>query len=263
MTPWEALARNARIVSTSARMQILLIRRSPMAILTTIAMPTVLYIVTVSGQHRETALDKEKALAAVALSALWAATLWTSGGIMRWEIIEGTLGRNLTSRVDARVVILGKCLGASLFNLAALSVTSGVLAAVSHMRIPIGSMAFLLPTLALIAASGVGAGFALCTVFTLTRHAVQVTAALNYPIMILGGMLIPGNLLPGPLALAAKLISLSWSTQILTAITEGKNPPATAVVFLLLLTAVYYVIGQLLFTRIVRRARVKGTLDLE
>ncbi|WP_280243770.1 ABC transporter permease [Nocardia abscessus] len=263
MTLWELLSRNMRIMSASARMQILLIRRSPMAILTTIAMPTVLYLITVSGQNREAALSNEKALAAATLSALWAATLWTSGGIMRWEIIEGTLGRNLTSRVDARVVILGKCMGASFFNLAVLSLTSGFLAVVSDIRISVGSILLLSAALILIAASGIGAGFVLCTVFTLTRHAVQVTAALNYPIMILGGMLIPGDLLPGPLALPAKLISLSWATQILTAIAEGKNPPATAVVFLLLLTALYYVIGQMLFTRIVQRARVKGTLDLE
>ncbi|WP_043735189.1 hypothetical protein, partial [Nocardia asiatica] len=103
MTPWETFARNARIMSLSARMQILIIRQSPMALLTTIAMPTVLYLVTVSGQNREIPLSKKEALVAVMLSALWAATLWTSGGIMRWEIIEGTLGRNLTSRVDARV----------------------------------------------------------------------------------------------------------------------------------------------------------------
>ncbi|WP_043734249.1 hypothetical protein, partial [Nocardia asiatica] len=160
-------------------------------------------------------------------------------------------------------VIIGKCLGASVFNVTALCLTGGALALTSHIGIPAGSIPLLAASAVLVAASGIAAGFALCTMFTLTRHGVQVTAALNYPIMILGGMLIPAHLLPAPLALAAKLISLSWAYQVLTPIADGNSPPIAAVISLVLITAGYYAVGRLLFSRIVRRARVKGTLDLE
>jgi ABC-2 type transport system permease protein len=256
-----AAGRNLRIGAESARMQVLLVRGHPMVPLSTIVQPAVFLVIFLGRPGPARPAERAVTVIAVLLTCMWGATLWAAGGTLRREVADGTLARNLTGVSDPRLVIGGKCLGSTLLVLGLLSCTAGVTAALTGIRLSPGGALLLIPGLVLVAASGTALGFLLCSVFVLTRHAVHVTAALMYPIFILGGLLIPIRLIPWPLAWLSHLISLYWINQFLDSAAAGTfNPRAAALA--LVLTAGYFWAGSLLFTRVIDRARRKGTIDL-
>lgn len=257
----DAAGRSLRIVAESARMQILVVRGHPMVPLSTIVQPTVFLVIFLAGRSAQAPAQRADTVIAVLLSCLWGASLWAAGGTLRREVHDGTLARNLTGVSDPRLVVGGKCLGSTLLVLGLLLAVSAAALTVTGTSFRPGGVPWLLLGFVLLAASGTAMGFALCSVFVLTRHAVQVTAALMYPVLILGGLLIPAPLLPGPLAWLSHLISLYWAGQLLDSAAAGAFNPLAAL-WLALLTATYFWAGSRLFGRVIDRARRKGTIDL-
>lgn len=255
-------ARLGYILAASARMQILVIRSHAVIPLLTVAQPTVIYLVVSSGQSvSATGPQRSSLLIATLLTSLWGVTLWAAGGVLRREIFEGTLARNLTSVTDSRLVLLGKCFGSTLLAFGLLMGTGIVLAVAEDVRVRPGALPWLALGFCLVTISGTVLGFVLSSVFVLTRHAVRVTAALTYPVYILGGLLIPTALLPVQLAWISRLVSLYWANRFLGSSAEGR-PRLGDLAASGLLTAGYYAAGHVLFARIIRRARVRGTIDL-
>jgi ABC-2 type transport system permease protein len=257
----EAAGRNLRISAESARMQVLLVRSHPMVPLSTIVQPAVFLVIFLDRPGGTQPGQRAATVIAVLLTSMWGATLWAAGGTLRREVADGTLARNLTGVSDPRLVIGGKCLGSTLLVLGLLSCTTAVTAALTGIRLQPGSALLLFGGFVLVAASGTALGYMLCSIFVLTRHAVHVTAALMYPVFILGGLLIPVNLVPWPLAWLSHLISLYWINQFLDNAAAGIFRPR-AVVFSVILTIGYFWAGSLLFTQVIDRARRKGTIDL-
>ncbi|MFD5144340.1 ABC transporter permease [Streptomyces sp. NPDC058401] len=257
-----ASVRPLRVLATAARAQVLAVAGNPVTLLTSIAQPVVFYVL-VAARHPADSGDRAALLVATLLTSLWGATLWTGGGTLRREIAEGTLARTLTSTTDPRLVVLGKCLGGTLLILAGLLTTGTGLALADGITVPARALPALLLGSALVAVSGMAMGYVLASVFVLTRHAVHVTAALTYPVMIVSGLLIPVSLLPEPLPWFSLGISLYWANRFLAAAAGGADPPLWTLVPLVLLTVVYQLAGHLLFSRVVERARADGTVDRE
>lgn len=257
-------ARLGQILAASARMQILVIRSHAVIPLLTVAQPTVIYLVVSSGgSTAATPEQRSTLLIAVVLMSLWGVTLWAAGGVLRREIFEGTLARNLTSVTDARLVLLGKCLGSTFLSFGLLMGTGVVLALVEGVRIRPSALPWLALGFCFVTVSGTVLGFVLSSVFVLTRHAVRVTAALSYPVYIFGGLLIPTTMLPVQLAWISRLVSLYWANRFLDSAAVGGQPRLGDLAIGGLLTAGYYAAGHVLFARIIRRARIKGTIDLD
>lgn len=255
------VGRGYRILVSSARMQILQVRSHPAVSLTAIVQPAVYWLlVGLRGGHPGT--DSVSLLVRILLTSLWGSALWAAGGILRREIGEGTLGRNLASLTDPRLVIIGKCLGSTLLVLGVLVCSGTVLALATGTPVSLGGIPLLIGGLLVVALSGTAMGFALSGIFVLTRHAVHVTALLTYPVYIFGGLILPLSMLPGPLTWPSRLVSLYWAAQFLTTAARGIVPPLLPLLALAALTSAYYLAGHLLFSRVVRRARVKGTIDL-
>jgi ABC-2 type transport system permease protein len=257
----EAAARPLRIVAESARLQVLVVRTNPMVPLQTIAQPAVFLTVFLTEEGPVQPARRAATVIAVLLSCLWGSTLWAAGSTLRHEVANGTLARNLTSTTDPRLVVGGKCMGSTALVLGMLLCVSAVAVIITGISFRPGGVPWFVLGLVLVAASAAAMGFMLCSVFVLTRHALQVTAALMYPIYILSGLLIPTTFLPLPLAWVSRIISLYWANQFLDKAAAGVLGlrPMT---FLILLTIVYLWAGCLLFSRVVRRAREKGTIDL-
>ena len=97
--------------------------------------------------------------------------------------------------------------------------------------------------------------------FVLTRYGPQVTAFLTFPVILLGGMLIPPEILPTPLTWVSALISLRWLQEYLVTSAAG-SPNLAALGYAVVLTVGYAAAGIGLFGGIVDRSRREGTLDL-
>jgi len=110
-------------------------------------------------------------------------------------------------------------------------------------------------------ASGSAIGLLIGSVFVVTRYGAQVSAFLTFPIVLLGGMLIPPELFPPPLNWVSAVISLRWLQEFLVTSALGA-PNYTALAMAALLTVGYALGGIWLFGRIAHKARRDGSLDL-
>lgn len=257
----DGASRSLRIIAESARMQVLVIRGHPMVPVTTIVQPAAFLVIFLGGESHASAAQRLSTVIGVLLTCLWTASLWASGGTLRREVADGTLARNLTGVSDPRLVIGGKCLGSTLLVLGLLLGTTAVTVVVTGIPFHLSGVPWLILGFIGVAASGTAMGFALCSIFVLTRHAIQVTAALSYPVLLLAGLLIPVSLIPAPLSWLTRLISLYWASQFLDRAADGAFAVAPA---LLLggLTVTYFWAGSRLFARVIDLARRKGTIDL-
>jgi ABC-2 type transport system permease protein len=256
-----AAGRNLRIGAESARMQVLLVRGHPMVPLSTIVQPAVFLVIFLARPAAMQPGGRTSTVIAVLLTCMWGATLWAAGGTLRREVADGTLARNLTGVSDPRLVIGGKCLGSTLLVLGLLSCTAAVTAALTGISFQLSGALLLVLGLFLVTVSATALGFMLCSVFVLTRHAIHVTAALMYPVFILGGLLIPTKLIPWPLAWLSHVISLYWINQFLDNAVAGIFSLRAAVISIAL-TIGYFWAGSMLFLQVIDRARRKGTIDL-
>lgn len=254
------LNRTGYVLYESARMQSQVIRHHPILPIATVVQPAVFLLILIARGVGDRS-HVGGTLTAVLLTSLWGCTLWTSGGILRREIAEGTFARSVTSVTDARLVILGKCLGSTMLAVAILTFTCGVFAAVLRVPIHPGEVPALLLGLSVAAVSGMALGYLLSNVFVWTQHATHVTAALSYPVYVLAGLIIPTSMLPAFLRPASAAISLHWAQRFLAGVLAGRFSPLdlglTAA-----LTVGYLAAGSYLFRRVMDRARRIGTLDL-
>lgn len=242
-------------------MQILVVHGHPMVPLSAVIQPAALLAIFLAEPRPTPPYQRTFTVIAVLLTCLWGAMLWAAGGTLRREVAEGTLARNVTGASDPAVVVAGKCMGSTLLVLGLLLGTCTMAVTVTGVVIrPVG-IPWLVLGFALTAASGAAMGFALCSIFVLTRHAIQITAALLYPVFILSGLLIPIHLIPVPLAWLSRLISLYWADQVLDRAAAGTFAPWPAFA-LALLTVLYFVLGRLLFERLLHLARQQGSLDI-
>ncbi|BBA95584.1 hypothetical protein RVR_498 [Actinacidiphila reveromycinica] len=254
----DGAAELATVLATSARVQLAMQRAHPMSIMLGIVQPAVLLVIGSSSTHGA-ALDGF-ALAS-GLSSLWGGSIWTAGGILRREIEYGTLPRLVCSPWNIRFLLLAKSLAASMFQTLCITVTTvGVLACSGH-TIAVRAPGALLLGILVAVLSAAALGLLLSSLFVLTRAAVRISEALSYPVLLLGGMLIPSAYLPAWLRWPSAVVSLSWIRRVLHgALTGSTDLPALAAA--LALTAGYAAAGWLVFDAVLDRARLRGTLEL-
>ncbi len=116
--------------------------------------------------------------------------------------------------------------------------------------------------LLLSAAAMAGTASCVSALFVLAPSARILQNTLSFPFFLLSGVLVPISYLPGWLQPASKAVFLSWSANLLrAAVSPGSARDTTGgLLAVLLLGLAGYAVGTLLIDRILRRARVTGTL---
>lgn len=109
-------------------------------------------------------------------------------------------------------------------------------------------------------ASMVALGGLLSCLFVATRAALRIAEALMYPVFVVGGMLIPVNLLPAWLRPAAWVMGPYWGSQILDAAVDGTATRPLNWILLGVTTLGYTLLTVVLFRVMLDRSRRAGTL---
>lgn len=255
------ISRDAEITLTCARLQMAEVSRAWIVIAVTVFQPVVFLLVALLPSADRSAQTGTRVAVGVALSVSWSATAWGAASVLRRERAMGTLARALAGLVDARLIVLGKGLGASLLSTVWGLTTLAVALAALRQPVTLTNPGWLLLGFVVLLASGSAIGLLIGSVFVLTRYGPQVTAFLTFPVILLGGMLIPPEILPTPLTWVSALISLRWLQEFLVTSATG-SPNLAALGYAVLLTVGYAGGGIALFGRIVDRARRVGSLDL-
>ncbi len=198
----------------------------------------------------------------VANLSLWSMAVWSVGGTLRLEKIQGTLSRLVTGVVQPAWVILGRSLGA--IGAAA----AGILGSLAFVMIAAGRGVVVEAPLLFAGAavlsvfSAAAFGLLLAALFVRTRMANRISEAILYPVYIFGGILLPLDLFPPAARIPANAVSLYWGRR---AATEAAlNGAADPVAFLMLagLSAAYLALGLLALRSVVNQIRSTGRIDV-
>lgn len=243
----------------SARIQAVLTGSSPAVVVLAGVQPAALLLLTLprDAGERDTAT---RVLISVLVTCLWGGLVWMAGGIIRRDLVQGTMSRSVVGVRDPRLVLIGKCAGAVVFTCGVLLVVGTAVSLLLGLRPRFADPALLMVGLVAVTVSAVTMGLLLSCVFVLTRHGVHVGNALLYPVYILGGMLIPGELIPAELRWVSWLVPLRWAKEYMVDVSLGRTPGASLWA-VIALAAVHLLAGLVLFRKVVDRARHRGTLE--
>jgi len=249
------------VVAMSARMRIFELLATPATLVLTVIQPAVLLLVVLLTGEGLTPAGTSALVTGVLLTAFWGATVRGTGAVLARDRAQGVLARTVTGTMDARLVVVGKGLGAGLLCIGQIALTIAAILLVLRPPMTVWHPGWLVVGLALALLSGATVGLLIACLFVLTRYAMQISSVLIYGVYVLGGMLIPPEMLPGPLGWLSSVISLHWLQEFLTGSATGQVD-LSSLSMAVVLTAGYAVAGSLLFTRMVTRARSEATLDL-
>lgn len=260
MTRW--LSSAVGVLLSSARHQFVLFLgawRIPTVL--GIVQPAVLLLVALSLRDHVSPAYVSRVATGVLLVSFWSFTVWTSGGILHRERIDGTLVRCLLGVRDFRLVLLGKSLGTSLASVLMIVVTVTVVLAGLGQPVRFDHLGWLVVGLVAVLLSGLAVGVGLASLFVLTRFGPQLSAALMYPVFLLGGLLTPLSALPSGVRWLSWAVSLRWAKAFLASTVAG-TPDLFALGMVLALTAAYAAAASVAFDRFGQLVRAKGTIEL-
>lgn len=224
--------------------------------------PAALCMATLLARQPGSLLTPQQIQLGCGVLALWSCAIWQTGLILREELAHGTLPGILTRQSGLGVVLFGKTIGTALRCALLIALTIGCVGLFIGEPLRVVNVgSFVLVAIATFA-SALVLGALLSCLFLLTAAAMRIAEALVYPMSLLGGMIVPIELLPNWLRPVPDVISLRWATELLTAAAEGRPQSAVAWACLCATTGAYAVLARWAFRTVLHRARERGTLAL-
>ncbi|WP_255955796.1 ABC transporter permease [Streptomyces odontomachi] len=242
-------------------MRIAEIRATPGMLVFLVVQPAALLLIVLHSSADTSPPAVSRAVFGTLLTAFWAVTIRGTAAVLARDRAQGVLGRAVTGARDARLIVIGKGLGAGLTGIVAIAATTLVVLLLLGLPVQLSHPGWLAVGVAAVLVSGAAAGLLLACLFVLTRHAATLSTSVIYVVYLLGGMLVPDRMLPWAVRWLCYGISLRWLQEFLAGAATG-TVDLRALVIALGLTVAYGVAGALLFERMVTRARAEATLDL-
>jgi ABC-2 type transport system permease protein len=196
-----------------------------------------------------------------AVYGIWSSTLFGSGGAIQWQRWQGTLELLVSSPTPFVLVILPLTLATSAIGIYSLTATLfwgrvvfGIPFSLAH------PVAFLVAVPATIIGLGL-LGLLFASTFVLYRHANALSNMLEWPVLLVTGMLVPLSQLPGWSQPIAWVLAPSWGVHAIRDAALGGTPwPDIAMT--LALGAAYLALGVTFLGYFERAARKHATLAL-
>ncbi len=254
--------RSLRLVWIGWRFHVKSLTLSWFFLLTTTVMPvliaTIAYYMFQAGQRPGTLFY---ASLGSAVYGIWSATLFGSGGALQWQRWQGTLEVIVSTPAPFMLVLLPLTLATSTIGLYSLGSTLFWGWAVFGIPFQIDQpLAFVVAVPATILGLGL-LGLVLASTFVLYRHANALSNMLEWPVLLVTGMLVPLSLLPTWSNWIAWILAPTWGVQGIREAALGGTPwPDIAMT--IALGAVYLPIGTVFLRNFERMARKRATLSL-
>ncbi|MEU5907117.1 ABC transporter permease [Micromonospora sp. NPDC047467] len=237
-------------------------QRSLVLIIIGIAQPAIFLAVTLLARRTGNQVQPASLALGICLVSLWGATIWQTGFVLQSERVDGTLAPVLSRPANLGAVLVGKAAASTIRSLLFVVPTVAVTMLVAREPLPVAAPGAMVAAALAVVVSATVFGLLVGSLFVLTRAAYRIAEAAAYPVFILGGLVLPPELLPGWLQPVAWGVSLHWGAELLSAAAAGVPPPGTAWPMLAGTTAAYGLIAAWLFERMVNRVRRDGTLEL-
>lgn len=197
------------------------------------------------------------------LVSLWSTILFASAGDLERERWMGNFEYLFVAAVPLDIVMLGKIAANALIGCISMGVAYVYATEVLGARYTIH-----MPALFAVAYIGtvvafLGVSLVLASAFTLSRGARMVVNGLEYPIYLVSGVMFPLTMLPHWAQYIGYAMPLYWARAALQAAALGSTTAFwPRLVILLTLGASYYIMGHVLFERVLWRLRALGTVGM-
>jgi ABC-2 type transport system permease protein len=196
-----------------------------------------------------------------AVYGIWTSTLFGSGGAIQWQRWQGTLEVLVSVPTPFILVILPLTLATSVIGVYSLSSTLlwGRLAFGIPFTIE-DPLAFIVAVPTTILGLGL-LGLLFASTFVLYRHANALSNMLEWPVLLVTGMLVPLSLLPGWSHPIAWVLAPTWGVRAIREAALGGSPwPEVGMTVALGL--VYFALGAFFLRYFEAAARRHATLSL-
>lgn len=252
----------ARVLAAGLRFHVKSLTRSGFFLLTSVFMPllvaTVAFYMFRAG-HRPGTLFYASLGAGV--YGIWSSTLFGSGGALQWQRWQGTLEVLVAAPTPFILVVLPLTVATSAIGV--YSLASTLLWGRLVFRIPFTvahPLAFVVAVPATILGLGL-LGLVFASTFVLYRHANSLSNMLEWPVLLVSGMLVPLSLLPGWTHPIAWALAPTWGVRAIREAALGGSPwPHVGTT--LALAAAYLLLGALCLRHFEVAARRHATLSL-
>lgn len=201
-----------------------------------------------------------QSLAGCATMGMWSIVLFGAGRALLRERKFGTLEHLLVSPAGLFPPVLGVCLAAAL--LGALPLTSVFLTVVAMGFVPSWQAVLVVVAVFPVIVLGlVALGVLVCALFVLSRQAVALSNALEYPVWFCCGLLVPVAVLPSWAVWIGAVLTPTYIQRILQGALAEDRFDWQNIAILLGIAVVELVLGAAVFRRVSARVRVKGDLS--
>ena len=256
------MRRTARLLWAGWRFHVKSLTLSWFFLLTSVFMPllvaTIAYYMFRAGQREGTLFY---ASLGAAVYGIWTSTLFGSGGALQWQRWQGTLEVLVSAPAPFILVLLPLTLATSGIGL--YSLASTIFWGRFAFGIPFqvdDPLAFAVAVPATILGLGL-LGLLFAATFVLYRHANALSNMLEWPVLLVSGMLVPLSLLPGWSHPIAWLLAPTWGVRAIREAALGGTPWPDAAMTVALGVA-YLALGALFLRHFELAARKRATLSL-
>lgn len=251
-----------RVLWAAAIFQLRLTVRAPDTIQVCATAPLFTVIFMAITQHAGRGDLTPYATVAPMLMSVWTMALFTAGNVITQERNQGTLEGLVASPAPLAALIAARLTAVTLVSL--LTFAEAVLVAglgFGHW-VTARHPALFAVSLVATALGMAGTASILSPLFVLAPSARIIQNTISYPLYLIGGALVPVQDLPSWIRPVSHLIFLSWSADLLRDSLQAQKVASAALrlTVLVLLGALGYLVGYLLFGRLMRRVRRLGTL---
>jgi ABC-2 type transport system permease protein len=244
------------------RFHVKTLTRSLFFLLTSLFLPlliaTIAYYMFKAGQRPGTLFY---ASLGAGVYGIWTSTLFGSGGAIQWQRWQGTLEVLVAAPAPFFLVLLPLTLATSTIGIYSLAAT--IVWGRLVFGIPFDLVHPLLFVVAVpVTIVGLGLlGMLFASTFILYRNANALSNMLEWPVLLVTGMLVPLSLLPSWSQPIAWLLAPTWGMRAIRESALGGHP-LPAIGMTVLLGAVYLALSAIFLRHFERLARAKASLSL-
>ncbi|MFZ0168296.1 MAG: ABC transporter permease [Candidatus Dormiibacterota bacterium] len=196
------------------------------------------------------------------IMGIWSTVVFGCGGALNWQRHQGMLEPLVIAPAPFVLVLLGITLGTATVGLYAMAATLlwGWLVFGAHLHFA-NLPAFVLAVVATVVALGL-LGLVLGSSFVLYRNSNALSNALEYPVWLVCGLLVPLSLLPGWTHPLAYVLAPTWGVEALRAAAIGGNP-WLPLLWCGVASLAYLGLGVVLVRNVERLSRIHATLTFQ
>lgn len=204
------------------------------------------------------------AILGTSLTSFWTIICFSSAADIYREKYLGTMPVLFTAPAGFKKIIFGKLLGNSLWGLIAFALNIFFVVFFFGRNIEAQHPGVLIVILLIGVLTFVSLGMLMCSAFTLSRMAQLLMNTIEYPLMLLTGMVFPITVFSKPIQMLSHLLSPTWVMRGFELAVYGGTPKAivTVVIILLILTMVNFGLAYISFIKIEDRCRVDASLEV-